>query len=85
MHSKNIAIIGGGVAGLTAGYLLHDNHRVTLFEKTHRIGGNAYTYTTADGQDLDIAVAAFGMAGTTTSTASWTSWAWRRISARSLT
>jgi predicted NAD/FAD-binding protein len=58
-----IAIIGGGIAGLTAGYLLNRRHEVTLFEKSDRLGGNAYTYTTGDGLDVDMAVAAFGMAG----------------------
>ncbi len=36
---------------------------LTLFEKEPRLGGNAYTYTSRDGQQLDIAVAAFGRAG----------------------
>jgi uncharacterized protein len=58
-----VAIIGAGVAGLTAGYRLSRAHEVSVFEKSNRIGGNAYTYTTRDGQTLDIAVAAFGKAG----------------------
>jgi predicted NAD/FAD-binding protein len=58
-----IAIIGGGIAGLTAGYLLDRRHVVTLFEKSDRLGGNAYTYTTGDGLDVDMGAAAFGMAG----------------------
>ncbi len=60
---NKIAIIGGGVAGLTAGHLLHDRHHITVFEKQQRLGGNAYTYATSDGEDVDIAVAAFGVAG----------------------
>jgi len=60
---KNVAIIGGGVAGLTAGYLLNKRHNVTLFEKTGRIGGNAYSFLTPDDQPADIAVAVFGRAG----------------------
>jgi len=58
-----IAIIGGGIAGLTAAYLLNEKYDIQLFEKTDRLGGNAYTYTTSDGIDVDMAVAAFGMAG----------------------
>jgi uncharacterized protein len=58
-----IAIIGGGIAGLTAGYLLNKKHNIMLFEKSDRLGGNAYTHTTGDGLDVDMAVAAFGMAG----------------------
>lgn len=60
---KKIAIIGGGIAGLTAGYFLNRKHDVTLFEKSGRIGGNAYTHVTPDGEAPDIAVAAFGKAG----------------------
>lgn len=58
-----IAIIGGGVAGLTAGYLLHEKYDVSLFEKTGRLGGNAYTFEASKGEKVDIAVAAFGKAG----------------------
>jgi uncharacterized protein len=61
--SERIAVIGGGVAGLAAGYLLRRDFELTLFEKERRLGGNAYTYTARDGQRLDIAVAAFGRAG----------------------
>jgi predicted NAD/FAD-binding protein len=57
--NQRIAIIGGGVAGLTAGHLLHEKNDLILFEKSDRIGGNAYTLTTPDGQELDIAVAVF--------------------------
>jgi predicted NAD/FAD-binding protein len=58
-----IAVIGGGVAGLTAGHLLEKDHQLTLFEKSGRLGGNAYTFTARDGTEVDIAVAAFGRAG----------------------
>jgi predicted NAD/FAD-binding protein len=58
--NQRIAIIGGGVAGLTAGHLLNEKYDITLFEKSMRIGGNAYTLTTPDGEEVDIAVAAFG-------------------------
>lgn len=58
-----IGIIGGGVAGLTAGWLLQRRHDVTLYEASHRLGGNAYTFTTPRGESVDIAVAAFGRAG----------------------
>ena len=58
--NDKIAIIGGGVAGLTAGYLLHGKYDITLFEKSGKLGGNAFTLTTPGGQDADIATAAFG-------------------------
>ncbi len=63
MRKKNVAIIGGGIAGLTAGYLIHQKHDVTLFEKSSRIGGNAYTHMSPKGDSMDIAVAAFGRTG----------------------
>ena len=54
--SEKIAIIGGGVAGLTAGYLLSDQNEVTLFEKDNRLGGNAYTLDTKTGEEIDISI-----------------------------
>ncbi len=54
--SENIAIIGGGVAGLTAGYLLNEKHNVTLFEKDNRLGGNVHTLDTKTGEEIDISV-----------------------------
>ncbi len=60
---ERVAIVGGGVAGLTAGYLLSRRYDVELYEASRRVGGNAYTVTTARGETVDIAVAAFGKAG----------------------
>ena len=56
---ESVAIIGGGVAGLTAAYLLRDAYHITLYEKDSRLGGNAYTYRSSDGDDIDISVFAF--------------------------
>src|SRR3954451_24748411 len=39
----NIGIIGGGIAGLAAAWLLQDHHTVTLFEQRDRLGGHADT------------------------------------------
>jgi predicted NAD/FAD-binding protein len=58
--NQRIAVIGGGIAGLTAAYLLHKKYDITVFEKSERIGGNAYTLTTESGEEVDIAVAAYG-------------------------
>ncbi len=43
MTSKKIAIIGTGVSGLTAAYLLHKHHDITVFEKASRLGGHTAT------------------------------------------
>ncbi|NVK25502.1 MAG: FAD-dependent oxidoreductase [Gammaproteobacteria bacterium] len=40
---KNIAVIGAGVSGLTAAYLLSKKHKVTVFEKNDRVGGHTAT------------------------------------------
>jgi uncharacterized protein len=56
----SLVIVGGGVAGLTAAYLLQDKYQIALFEKSGRIGGNAYTLTTPEGGEADIAACAFG-------------------------
>lgn len=40
---KNIAVIGSGVSGLTAAYLLSKKHQVTVFEKSAVIGGHTAT------------------------------------------
>jgi len=40
---KNIAIIGSGISGLTAAYLLSKKHQVTVFEKNNYIGGHTAT------------------------------------------
>jgi len=40
---KNIAIIGSGISGLTAAYLLSKKHNVSVFEKEPKIGGHTAT------------------------------------------
>jgi uncharacterized protein len=41
---RSIAVIGGGISGLTAGYVLSRTDRVTLFEADRRLGGHADTH-----------------------------------------
>jgi predicted NAD/FAD-binding protein len=60
---RRIAIIGGGIAGLTCGWLLNPKNDITLFEKTHRIGGNAMTIDASDGNRFDMAVALYSSDG----------------------
>ncbi|MBQ4849705.1 NAD(P)/FAD-dependent oxidoreductase [Pseudoalteromonas sp. MMG012] len=50
---KNIAIIGSGISGMTAAYLLSKvpNHNVTVFEKNDYVGGHTATVDVeVDGQ-----------------------------------
>ena len=42
-HRLNVAVIGAGIAGLSAAWLLSGKHQVTLFEADHRLGGHAHT------------------------------------------
>ena len=41
---RRVAVIGSGVAGLTAAYVLNGQDRVTLFEADSRLGGHAHTH-----------------------------------------
>lgn len=40
---QRVAIIGGGISGLAAAYLLAPRHNVTLYESAPRLGGHART------------------------------------------
>jgi len=55
MEKQRIAIIGSGISGLTAAYLLHKSHEITLFEANDYIGGHTHTVKVAQGeQSYDI-------------------------------
>jgi predicted NAD/FAD-binding protein len=46
---KRIAVIGGGISGLSAAWLLARRHSVTLFEAEPRLGGHSNTIEAACG------------------------------------
>ncbi len=52
---KKIIIIGGGVAGISALWALHQYHDVILLEANREIGGHAYTHhVTEDGNTISV-------------------------------
>lgn len=50
--SDRIAVIGGGVAGISAAYALRDAGEITLFEADDRLGGHANTIEVHEGENL---------------------------------
>jgi uncharacterized protein len=54
-NRKKIAIIGTGISGLGAAYLLQHRHDITVYEKEARLGGHARTVT-VDYDGVPIAV-----------------------------
>jgi predicted NAD/FAD-binding protein len=46
-----IAIVGGGISGLAAGWYLSRKHEVSLFEKEPRLGGHTNTVMVENGGD----------------------------------
>jgi predicted NAD/FAD-binding protein len=51
-----VAIVGSGVSGLTAAYVMRDSHEVTVLEQDTRFGGHAHTHAVAtdDGQTVAV-------------------------------
>src|SRR4051794_29393481 len=50
MAPQRVAVIGSGVAGLTAAYVASRSAHVTLFEADDRLGGHADTHLVHDGR-----------------------------------
>jgi uncharacterized protein len=53
---RSVAVIGSGVAGLTAAYALTGRDRVTLYEADTRLGGHAHTHGVDRGDGTFIGV-----------------------------
>lgn len=53
MTRPTVAVIGAGVAGLTAAYVLQRRYDVTVFEADDRLGGHAHTHELPDGTNID--------------------------------
>ncbi len=45
---RSVAVIGSGIAGLTAAYVLQRNADVTLYEALPRLGGHSHTHDVLD-------------------------------------
>lgn len=43
--SRRIAVIGSGISGASAAWLLRDRADITLFERGPRFGGHTHTFT----------------------------------------
>lgn len=53
--AKRFAVIGAGVSGLSAAWLLSQKHEVVLYERENRLGGHANTVTVAGRHgDIDV-------------------------------
>ena len=50
-HGRRTAVIGSGVAGLTAAYILGGAGHVTLYEADDRLGGHAHTHELTSAHD----------------------------------
>ncbi len=57
-RQQSVAVVGSGVAGLTAAYLLARRFRVTLYEAERRAGGHAHTHV-IDGTPVDTGFIVF--------------------------
>jgi uncharacterized protein len=59
MARQTVAVIGAGVSGMTAAYILQRSFEVTVFEANSRLGGNADTRTVGASIPVDLGFVAF--------------------------
>ena len=48
----DIAVVGSGIAGMSAAWLLSQRHTVTVYEREPRLGGHSNTVDVSQGQRL---------------------------------
>ncbi len=56
VKTGRIGVIGAGISGIAAAWLLSRRYDVTLIEKESRLGGHAHTYSLKDGVDSQTAI-----------------------------
>lgn len=56
MTRRRVAVVGGGVAGLTAAHVLQRECDVSLFEADDRLGGHAHTHELVDDDGATVNV-----------------------------
>ena len=49
--THNIGVVGGGISGIAAAWLLSRRYQVTLIEKESQLGGHAHTHYLNSGPD----------------------------------
>jgi predicted NAD/FAD-binding protein len=49
----NIAVIGAGISGMSAAWLLSQRHDVTVYEQENRLGGHSHTVDAPGGTPVD--------------------------------
>lgn len=54
--SKNILVVGGGISGITAAYVLSRQHNVTLLERNKYLGGHTNTRVVEDPINSELSV-----------------------------